>query len=146
MDIGRSFWTDFLDGFSVLYLHLFLFVFWRELEHSCAREIVIADQAVHQLLKGDLHGGGVGVMAGLRNKQCHFHNTNVHLKSPLPICSHNKCLPWAICRNVLDDFCCINFGGFCRGFSWRIFLGIFPTKMRRKYPARKSAKKSGAQK
>ena len=25
-------------------------------------------------------------------------------------------------------FCCINFGGFCRGFSWRIFLGTFSHK------------------
>ena len=37
-------------------------------------------------------------------------------------------LPWAICRNVLEDFCCINFGGFSRGFSWRIFLGTFSHK------------------
>ena len=37
-------------------------------------------------------------------------------------------LPWAICRNVLEDFCCINFGGFCIGFSWRIFLGTFSHK------------------
>ena len=57
-----------------------------------------------------------------------------------------KMLPWAICRNVLEDFCCINFGGFSRGFSWRIFLALFPTKMRRKNPARKSAKKSGGSK
>ena len=41
-----------------------------------------------------------------------------------------KCqyLPWAIGRNVLEDFCCINFGGFSRGFSWRIFLGTFSHK------------------
>ena len=56
-------------------------------------------------------------------------------------------LPRPICRNVLEDFCCINFGGFSRGFSWRIFLGtFFPTKMRRKNPARKSAKKSSGSK
>ena len=49
-----------------------------------------------------------------------------------------------MCRGFL---CCINFGGFCRGFSWRIFLGTFsPTRMRRKNPARKSAKKSGGPK
>ena len=35
-----------------LYLYVFPFVFWRKLEHSCARETVIADQAVHQLPKG----------------------------------------------------------------------------------------------
>ena len=39
--------------------------------------------------------------------------------------------------------CCANFGGFCRGFSWRIFLGTLPTKMRRKNPATKPATKSG---
>ena len=61
--------------------------------------------------------------------------------------SEPQILPWAICRNVLEDFCCIDFGGFCRGFSWRIFFwALFPTKMRRKYPARKSAKKSGGSK
>ena len=32
------------------------------------------------------------------------------------------------------------------GFSWRIFLGTFPTKMRRKNPARKSVEKSGGPK
>ena len=37
-------------------------------------------------------------------------------------------LPRPICRNVLEDFCCINFGGFSRGFSWRIFLGTFSHK------------------
>ena len=26
--------------------------------------------------RGDLRGGGVGVMAGPRNKQCYFQNTN----------------------------------------------------------------------
>ena len=58
----------------------------------------------------------------------------------------SKILPRPLCRNVLEDFCCINFGGFSRGFSWRIFLALFPTKMRRKNPARKSAKKSGGPK
>ena len=46
-----------------LYLCVFLFVFWRELEHSCARETVITDQVVHQLLKGGSSwwwGGGYG--------------------------------------------------------------------------------------
>ena len=37
-------------------------------------------------------------------------------------------LPRPICRNVLKDFCCIKFGGFSRGFSWRIFLGTFSHK------------------
>ena len=58
-----------------LYLCVFLFVFWRELKHSCAREMVIADQAVHQLFKG-------GVMAGPSNKQCYFHNTNFSPQIP----------------------------------------------------------------
>ena len=49
-------------------------------------------------------------------------------------------------QKCAGDFCCVNFGGFCRGFSWRIFLGTFSQKMRRKNPARKSAKKSGGSK
>ena len=28
-------------------------------------------------------------------------------------------------QKCVGDFCCIIFGGFCRGFSWRIFLGSF---------------------
>ena len=28
-------------------------------------------------------------------------------------------------QKVVGDFCRIKFGGFCRGFSWRIFLGTF---------------------
>ena len=51
-------------------------------------------------------------------------------------------------EKCVGDFCSINFGGFCRGFSWRIFLEdfsghFFPTKMRKKNQAIKSAKKSG---
>ena len=28
-------------------------------------------------------------------------------------------------QKCVGDFCSINFGGFCREFSWRIFLGTF---------------------
>ena len=35
-------------------------------------------------------------------------------------------------QKCVGDFCCVNSGGFYRGFSWRIFLGTFPTKMRKK--------------
>ena len=28
-------------------------------------------------------------------------------------------------QRCVGDFCCANFGGFCRGFSWTIFLGTF---------------------
>ena len=31
-------------------------------------------------------------------------------------------------QKVVGDFCSISFGGFCRGFSWRIFLGTFSHK------------------
>ena len=31
-------------------------------------------------------------------------------------------------QKIVGDFCCINFGGFCRGFSWRVFLGTFSHK------------------
>ena len=46
-------------------------------------------------------------------------------------------------RKCVGDFCLI-FGGFCRGFSWRIFLGTFPRKNEGKNPATRSAKKSGS--
>ena len=49
-------------------------------------------------------------------------------------------------QKCVGDFRCINFGGFCRGFSWRIFLGTFSHKNEEKNPARKSAKKSGGPK
>ena len=57
-------------------------------------------------------------------------------------------LPRPICRNVLEDFCCTNLedfpGDFPGGFFF--FWALFPTKMRRENPARKSAKKSGGSK
>ena len=41
----------------------------------------------------------------------------------------------------VGDICCVDFGGFCRGSSWRIFVGIvLPTKMSAIYLATKSAK------
>ena len=40
----------------------------------------------------------------------------------------------------------MNFGGFYRGFSWRIFLGTFSHKNEEKKSATKSAKKSGGPK
>ena len=49
-------------------------------------------------------------------------------------------------QKCVGDFCCINFGGFCRGFSWRIFLGTFAHKNEEKKPATKSAKKSSGPK
>ena len=52
-----------------------------------------------------------------------------------------KVLPWAICRNVLEDFCCINFGGFSRGFSRRIFLGTFSRKNEEKKSGEKIREK-----
>ena len=38
-------------------------------------------------------------------------------------------------EKCVGEFCCINFGGFCWGFSWRIFLGTSSHK--------KEEKKSG---
>ena len=49
-------------------------------------------------------------------------------------------------QKVVGDFCCISFGGFCRGFSWRIFLGTFSHKNEEKKCGDKSAKKSGGSK
>ena len=50
-------------------------------------------------------------------------------------------LPRPICRNVLEDFCCIKFGGFSRGFSWRIFLGTFSHKNEEKKSGEKIREK-----
>ena len=55
-------------------------------------------------------------------------------------------MPRPICRNVLEDFCCINLEDFPGDFPGGFFWALFPTKMRRKNPARKSAKKSGGSK
>ena len=70
-------------------------------------------------------------------------------------CVSDKSVSPAPLQNV-SGICCITFGNFCQGFSWRrIFVGTFPTKMRkirrlnpRKNPAvaRKSAEKSGGPK
>ena len=49
-------------------------------------------------------------------------------------------------QKCVGDFCCISFGGFCRGFSWRIFEGTFSHKNEEKKSATKSAKKSGGSK
>ena len=35
-------------------------------------------------------------------------------------------------QKCVGDFCCANFGGFCRGFSWRIFLITFSHKNEKK--------------
>ena len=50
-------------------------------------------------------------------------------------------LPRPICRNVLEDVCCIKFGGFFRGFSWRIFLGTFSHKNEEEKSGEKIRKK-----
>ena len=50
-------------------------------------------------------------------------------------------------QKCVGDLCCAKSGGFCRGFSWRIFWALFHTKMRRKTPAaQKPRKKPAAQK
>ena len=49
--------------------------------------------------------------------------------------------PRPICRSVSEDFCCINFGGFSRGFSWRIFLGTFSHKNEEKKSGEKIREK-----
>ena len=62
-------------------------------------------------------------------------------------CPHRYFCPRPICRNVLEDFCCIKFGGFSRGFSWRIFLGTFSHKNEEKKSGEKiREKKSGGSK
>ena len=55
-----------------------------------------------------------------------------HILGPAPL---QKCV---------GDFCGANIGGFCRGFSWRIFLGTFSPqklgeKIRRQHPRKNPA-------
>ena len=38
-----------------------------------------------------------------------------------------NCCTRTVWRNVSGIFWRINFGGFCRGISWRIFCSLFPT-------------------
>ena len=45
--------------------------------------------------------------------------------------TYPKCLGPAAQQKCVGDFCCIKFGGFCRGFSWRIFWPLSPRKMRK---------------
>ena len=40
-----------------------------------------------------------------------------------------------------EDVCCVNFGGFWRGFSWRIFLGTFSYKNEEKKSGEKIREK-----
>ena len=44
-------------------------------------------------------------------------------------------------QKCVGDFCCIKFGGFCRGFSWRIFLGTFSHKNEEKKSGEKIREK-----
>ena len=44
-------------------------------------------------------------------------------------------------QKCVGDFCCINFGGFSRGFSWRIFLGTFSHKNEEKKSGEKIREK-----
>ena len=43
-------------------------------------------------------------------------------------------------QKYVRDFCCANFGGFCRGLSWRIFLCTFSHKKEEKKTGDKSVK------
>ena len=58
-----------------------------------------------------------------------------HAKFNLQTCHLKKCV---------GDSCCITFGGFCRKcfLPGGFFGALFPTKMRRNNPARKSTKKN----
>ena len=57
-----------------------------------------------------------------------------------PLCG---LLTWAgpSAEMCVGDLCCINFGGFCRGFSWRIFLGTFSHKNEEKKSGEKIREK-----
>ena len=62
------------------------------------------------------------------------HERNFTVLGPAPL---QKCV---------GDFCCINFGGFCRGFSWGIFLGTFSHKNEEKISGDKIREKIGGPK
>ena len=44
-------------------------------------------------------------------------------------------------QKCVGDFCCVKFGGCCRGFSWRIFLGTFSHKNEEKNSGEKIREK-----
>ena len=60
---------------------------------------------------------------------------------PKLCCSKRQLLARPICRNVSEDFCCVNFGGFSRRFSWRIFLGTVSHKNEEKKSSDRIRKK-----
>ena len=82
----------------------------------------------------------IDLRASTHREAPYCHNVRANRASRLKPAIRNF-LPWAICRNVLEDFCCINFGGFCRGFSWRIFLGTFSHKNEEKKSGEKIREK-----
>ena len=49
-------------------------------------------------------------------------------------------------QKCVGDFCCINYGGFCWGFSWRIFSGHFSHKDEEKKSSEKIREKIGGPK
>ena len=55
-------------------------------------------------------------------------------KSPLDT---NSMIAWHPLQKCVVDLCCINIGGFCRGFSWRIFLGTFSHKNEEEFKFRR---------
>ena len=58
-----------------------------------------------------------------------YREINQHPSLPWNFITHGF-LGLAPLQKVVGDFCCIKFGGFCRGFSWRIFLGTFSPQKR----------------
>ena len=65
-----------------------------------------------------------------------------------PFSATSSFLAQPLCRVCVQDFVAkeSKFGGFGRGFSWRIFLGTGPHKNEEKNPPTQSAKKFGGSK
>ena len=57
-----------------------------------------------------------------------------------------KCHKNSLCRKLSGIFVVLNLEDFAGDFPGGFFWALFPTKMRRKNPATKSAKKSGGSK
>ena len=116
------FWIESLGGFSRRFLG-------RSPISGCNFEALSRETSTHKHFGGTVLGMG----GGSQSCPCVFlahalvgEEENTYTKSP----ENPRTMPGpAPLQKCVGDFCCIDFGGFCRGFSWRmIFLGTFSCK------------------